>query len=134
MKRAEIVAIGSVQGVGLRYQVDMMAKQLGLSGHVKNSDDGTVEIICEGSQDAINTLIDKMLALKIPINVEDVKVTYSDPQGLTRFEIVLEDEIHEWVEGFETYTAYWRTMIDKYDQMLDKWNKTTRDTHSSTQK
>ncbi len=42
---------GRVQGVGYRYFVAKTAKRLGITGWVKNSDDGSVEIAAD-SDDA----------------------------------------------------------------------------------
>lgn len=83
-------------------------------------DDGTVEIICEGDQDAINTLIDKIRVLKPPVNVKDVQVAYSDPQGLTKFEVVLGDQLREMAEGFGTGATYMGMMLGKQDQTVSE--------------
>ena len=120
VKRAEIVVSGAVQGVGFRYQVRALASKFHLAGHAKNLDDGTVEIICEGSQESITALIDKIRALKPPIEVEDVQATYSDARGLTKFEIILGDPTQELVEGLGTGAVYMNILMSKQDQMLDK--------------
>jgi acylphosphatase len=39
---------GNVQGVGFRYAARREAKQLGLSGWVRNLSDGDVEVLAEG--------------------------------------------------------------------------------------
>lgn len=39
---------GRVQGVGFRYETRSLARSLGLSGWVKNLDDGGVEVYAEG--------------------------------------------------------------------------------------
>ncbi len=44
-----IVVHGRVQGVGFRYYVQHIGSRLGLTGNVRNCDDGTVEIIAEGN-------------------------------------------------------------------------------------
>jgi len=50
------VVRGDVQGVGFRYFVQRRAHQFGLSGWVRNNDDGTVELVAEGSRDALEKL------------------------------------------------------------------------------
>ena len=120
MKRAEIVASGTVQGVGFRYHVRALATKLRLAGHVRNMEDGTVEIICEGEQGDIEALVEKIRAMKPPVEVEDVSVAYSDAQGLANFKIIVGDQTQEMVEGFGTGAAYMAMMLGKQDQMLGK--------------
>ena len=120
MKRAEIVASGTVQGVGFRYHVRALATKLRLAGHVRNMEDGTVEIICEGEQGDIEALVEKIRAMKPPVEVEDVSVAYSDAQGLANFKIIVGDQTQEMVEGFGTGAAYMAMMLGKQDEMLGK--------------
>ncbi|HEY6117300.1 MAG TPA: acylphosphatase [Candidatus Dormibacteraeota bacterium] len=56
MERLHAVVRGDVQGVGFRYFVQRRAHQFGLSGWVRNNDDGTVELVAEGSRDALEKL------------------------------------------------------------------------------
>lgn len=48
MKRVHLFISGDVQGVGFRAWVVRQAKELGLTGWVKNREDGAVEVIAEG--------------------------------------------------------------------------------------
>lgn len=61
-RRVHIVVNGLVQGVGFRYFTFRKAKELGLTGFVKNLPDGTVEVEAEGEQGMLQELID---AIKI---------------------------------------------------------------------
>ena len=54
--RAEIIAIGLVQGVGFRYFVLRKAQALGLNGFVKNLYSGEVQTIVEGDKSIIEEL------------------------------------------------------------------------------
>ena len=56
MERLQAVVHGDVQGVGFRYFVQRKAHQLGLSGWVRNNDDGTVELVAEGARDELEKL------------------------------------------------------------------------------
>ena len=47
MIAAKMLLHGRVQGVGCRAFVSSVARRLGITGTVRNMDDGTVEIICE---------------------------------------------------------------------------------------
>ena len=47
---------GRVQGVGFRYFVERAARELGLSGYVKNLDDGRVEVYAAGTANQLAEL------------------------------------------------------------------------------
>lgn len=55
--RNHIIFYGSVQGVGFRYYSVNKARQLGLTGWVRNLYDGTVEMEVQGEEQAIDELI-----------------------------------------------------------------------------
>ena len=50
MKRIHVWVSGVVQGVGFRYFTIRQAREVGVSGWVKNTYDGKVEIIAEGEE------------------------------------------------------------------------------------
>ena len=50
VERLHGVVHGDVQGVGFRYFLMREARRLGLSGWVRNRDDGTVEFVAEGDR------------------------------------------------------------------------------------
>ncbi|NJL86144.1 MAG: acylphosphatase [Leptolyngbyaceae cyanobacterium SM1_1_3] len=56
MERIQLIVHGVVQAVGFRYHTCQEALQLGVTGYVKNLPDGTVEIVAEGSPDALRAL------------------------------------------------------------------------------
>lgn len=56
-KRKHIVFSGNVQGVGFRYYSEHKARQLGLTGWVKNLYNGAVEMEVQGTQEQIDELI-----------------------------------------------------------------------------
>ena len=51
---------GRVQGVGFRYWVVGQAGRLGLSGYVRNTREGTVEVFAAGSEGALNSLAEAL--------------------------------------------------------------------------
>ena len=57
-KAAKIIVSGTVQGVFFRGFVKKKADELGLTGFIRNLEDGNVEIVIEGEKDTINKLVD----------------------------------------------------------------------------
>lgn len=58
MLRAVIFVRGRVQGVGFRWWTRARALELGLVGHARNLPDGRVEVNAQGSEEAVNDLIE----------------------------------------------------------------------------
>ncbi len=57
MRRVRFVITGRVQGVGFRWFVKAEARPLGLTGWVRNREDGAVEGEVEGRDDAVDALV-----------------------------------------------------------------------------
>lgn len=55
--RKELTFTGRVQGVGFRYRALYKAKELGLTGWVRNEWDGTVTMEVQGTEEKIERLI-----------------------------------------------------------------------------
>lgn len=56
-----IKVIGRVQGIGYRRWAEHQASELGLSGWVRNSSDGSVEIMVQGENNLVNLFLEKCL-------------------------------------------------------------------------
>src|SRR5438874_503677 len=56
MERLHATVRGDVQGVGFRYFVQRKARELGVTGWVRNNDDGTVELVAEGGREKLEQL------------------------------------------------------------------------------
>lgn len=81
---------GMVQGVGFRYWARGIAAGLHLTGWVRNLDDGTVEIYCEGGRKPLDDFA--LLLKKGPpgARVEHVDLGPRKPQGVyNRFSIIV---------------------------------------------
>jgi acylphosphatase len=81
-ERARLLISGRVQGVGYRASTDWAAKQIGgLTGWVRNLDDGRVEAVVEGLREKIEDLI--AWARKGPpaARVSDVDVAWEAATG-----------------------------------------------------
>jgi acylphosphatase len=48
---------GHVQGVNFRYYTRLTAKEIGLTGWVRNRSDGTVEVVAEGTRQQLEKLL-----------------------------------------------------------------------------
>ena len=78
-----------VQGVGFRYTVHRYASYTRLVGWVKNLEDGCVEILVEGPQEDIDSLM-KNLETHFGDYIRDKEVQYREPEGHYKdFEIKL---------------------------------------------
>jgi len=81
MKRLHATVFGRVQDVGFRDYVQKHAKRLSLKGWVRNSPDGTVEVVAEGEDVALVHLILSVEKGAPLSRVDEVKTAYSAPTG-----------------------------------------------------
>ncbi len=91
MKQYHLLVSGLVQGVGYRHFVKSRAEELGLSGWVRNREDGQVEIMVIGRQEKINKFINLLRKGPILARVEAIKSEEVKPLDLSlfgRFEII----------------------------------------------
>ena len=56
--RAHVFVSGIVQGVFFRQKTKQKAQSLGVTGWVRNLDDGRVEAVFEGEEESVKTLLD----------------------------------------------------------------------------
>jgi acylphosphatase len=79
--RAHVFVKGRVQGVFFRDHTRSVASSLGITGWVRNLPDGRVEIVAEGPESAVSSLVawcreDPGLA-----DVTGVAASYEEPRG-----------------------------------------------------
>lgn len=55
-KRLLCTIRGRVQGTGFRWAIRDLAARSGVTGYVRNRDDGRVEVVAEGSEEALEAL------------------------------------------------------------------------------
>jgi acylphosphatase len=87
VKRAHVVVRGSVQGVFFRVETRERARSLGLAGRVRNAPNGTVEAAFEGDDDRVEEMIEWCRHGPAGAMVEDVEVTWVEPEGEVGFSI-----------------------------------------------
>jgi len=85
MSSKHLVVRGTVQGVFFRSSAAETAGDLGVAGWVRNRDDGSVEMVVEGDDDAVDRMVDWAGRGPEQAEVSDVEVTDRDPEGLDGF-------------------------------------------------
>lgn len=85
--RAHVFVSGTVQGVFYRATTRERAREVGIDGWVKNRSDGRVEAVFEGPDDDVEEIVQWCHQGSDRARVEDVEVSYEDPEGLNSFEI-----------------------------------------------
>lgn len=86
-ERVHVLVSGCVQGVSFRDATRRQAEQLGLSGWVRNTQDGQVEAVFEGDADTVRQMIGWCESGPSSADVEDVSVENEHPEGLSSFEV-----------------------------------------------
>ena len=84
--RRRIVARGRVQGVFFRDSTRRKAESLGVAGWARNREDGAVEVVAEGEDDAVEALVDYVRRGPGHAEVSDVDVSEEEPEGLSGFQ------------------------------------------------
>lgn len=79
--RAHLVYTGRVQGVGFRYTAERLALELGLTGWVRNLRDGSVELVCEGPKERIESLLERIAASPLGAHIRKTRCTWQTPTG-----------------------------------------------------
>jgi acylphosphatase len=87
-KRLVASVWGRVQAVGFRQFVQHEAERHALTGTVRNRDDGSVEVVAEGAEEALGALLAAIARGPVLARVERVESRYSEATGeFAHFEI-----------------------------------------------
>ena len=78
---------GRVQGVFFRAWTRDQARELGVSGWVRNASDGSVEAHLEGALDSVEQMIERMRSGPPSARVEDLKISEALVKDLGSFEV-----------------------------------------------
>jgi len=121
-KCAEIIIYGRVQKAGFRDFIDEIAFDLNLNGYVKNLEDGTVQVVCEGREDFISELLDRVNIAQYPIRVENIDVTYKKPTGEYKtFEVIRDEDLTAATyERMDAAVRYMREMNSNLGNKIDR--------------
>ncbi|OGS44498.1 MAG: hypothetical protein A2539_01190 [Elusimicrobia bacterium RIFOXYD2_FULL_34_15] len=70
-----IIVSGQVQGIGYRYFVERAAKNIKITGWVKNLDNGNVEILAEGEEKILENFVSTLKTKHPYAIINDIKIT-----------------------------------------------------------
>jgi len=87
MKAVQARVSGTVQGVAFRWHTQERARQLGVSGWVRNEVDGTVLVHAEGEDDAVDALVRWCRQGPPSARVRDVATREASVSGAATFEV-----------------------------------------------
>ena len=82
-----MIVHGHVQGVFFRDATRRLAERHGVAGSVRNTTDGTVEAVFEGSPDAVEKLVGFCEEGPRGAAVERVEVYEESPEGIRGFRV-----------------------------------------------
>jgi acylphosphatase len=86
--RLQAVVHGRVQGVNFRYYTRQQARQLGVTGYVRNLWDGTVRVVAEGTRRNVTRFLNWLHKGPSMAVVEKVDVQWLPYTGeFQRFEV-----------------------------------------------
>jgi acylphosphatase len=79
-ERRQVIYHGRVQGVGFRYTCRHIAQSHAVTGFVKNLEDGSVQLVAEGSPEALDRYL-SAIAERMGPNIRRADITSSPPTG-----------------------------------------------------
>ncbi|NPV57110.1 MAG: acylphosphatase [Anaerolineae bacterium] len=80
-RQLHAVIQGLVQGVGFRFFVVEVSSKLGLTGWVRNTFDGDVEVLAEGSREQLDQLITRLQQGPRAAHVINVSIEWQAATG-----------------------------------------------------
>jgi acylphosphatase len=81
MERAHVFVSGKVQGVYFRATTREKARERGVTGWVRNLDDGRVEAVFEGERGDVESMVEFCHEGSSAARVKDVEVEWEDATG-----------------------------------------------------
>jgi len=85
--RRRVVVHGRVQGVFFRDSCERMASSAGVSGWVRNRNDGAVEAVFEGEADAVERMVGWAREGPRRADIDRVEVSEEEPVGESGFRV-----------------------------------------------
>jgi acylphosphatase len=88
MKTIRIYLTGSVQGVFFRNFLEEKANELNIRGFCRNLEDGRVEVVAEGRDENVNTMLEACKEGPQHATVKDVQIQELKHQGFEGFKVM----------------------------------------------
>lgn len=85
--RKVVTVHGTVQGVGFRWAARAEAERLGVAGTARNLLDGSVEVVVEGDDAAVDEMLGWLQQGPSTASVTGADAVDQEPQGASRFVI-----------------------------------------------
>jgi Acylphosphatases len=142
MQRAMITAKGDVQRVGYRDRVQKIARDLKITGCVRNIEPYDVRMIAEGDENRLKQFIEAIKTERYPIFVKELDVEWGDATGEFEYFKMIRGDWREELSGRfdvagallyrsvelgeksiklgEENIAIGRHMLEKQDTMIEK--------------
>lgn len=87
MRAVEVLVTGKVQGVSFRAYAAREAERLGLAGWVRNRTDGTVHLLVEGEEPAVEEMLTWLGRGSPSARVHHLATVDTDPADLVGFSV-----------------------------------------------
>ena len=81
MARVHIFVRGLVQGVYFRHYTRITGRETGVTGWVRNLEDGRVEVVCEGTEEQIAEMIEWCRTGPAHARVDGMEVRHEEYTG-----------------------------------------------------
>lgn len=85
--RKVVTVHGTVQGVGFRWAAKAEADRLGVAGTARNLLDGSVQVVVEGDDDAVDEMLGWLQQGPSSASVSGADAVDQEPQGSSGFVI-----------------------------------------------
>jgi acylphosphatase len=87
VKRVRVLVRGRVQGVFFRAEARERARSLGVAGWIRNAGDGSVEVVFEGADEQVDSLVEWCRRGPAGARVDEVEAVSEEPVGEIGFQV-----------------------------------------------
>jgi acylphosphatase len=78
MRRVHVTFKGRVQGVGFRFTAENVALETGVKGWVRNLPNGDVELMAEGTEDALRLTLERIRASSVGRHIQKAETEWQE--------------------------------------------------------